>query len=316
MESSSHGRRYAWKAGLVLLLGLAATAAVTWRLAEIIRASDEDRFRNSVANAQDAITDRIDTYMALLRAGASYIAAQRDVTREEFHDYVARLDVTAAYPGIQGIGWSERIAPEELADRVAAAREDGVDDFRVWPDEERNEYHAIVFLEPLDRRNQAAIGYDMFTDPTRRAAMEEARDTGLPRATGKVTLVQEIDERKQAGFLIYMPVYEGDGVPATVADRREKLRGFVYSPFRADDLLAGVFAKEGRPHVDFTVYDGAAEPDSRLHQSAAQGEGRFQTSETLDIAGRPWTIRYQTRPEFEIASWRQFVPVAFAVGAV
>src|SRR5260370_37229333 len=84
---------------------------------------------------------------------------------------------------------------------------EGNPSFKIWPEGNRAEYHSIIYLEPLDRRNQVAIGYDMFTEPTRRAAMEQARDTGLPAASGRVTLVQEIDAEKQAGFLIYAPGY-------------------------------------------------------------------------------------------------------------
>jgi signal transduction histidine kinase/CheY-like chemotaxis protein len=296
----------------VLLLGLAATLLVTWRLAETIHDKDESRFVYSVAAAQDAIADRLDTYMSLLRGGAALFAASGEVSRDEFRTYVHRQNVEQAYPGIQGIGFSRRVPAGELTEFVEAARAEGKPDFRVWPEDQREEYHSIVYLEPLDRRNRAAIGFDMFTEPTRRAAMERARDTGLPQATGKVTLVQEIDENKQAGFLIYMPVYGGE--PATLDERRESLLGFVYSPFRADDLLAGVFAQKARPRLHFAVFDGAPSPESQLHNSGPEPEGRFRTTDTLPVAGRQWTIEYRTLPEFELVSGRAFLPIALSMG--
>ena len=39
------------------------------------------------------------------------------------------------------------------------------------PREPRDEYHAIVYLEPSDAHNRAALGFDMFSEPTRRAAV-------------------------------------------------------------------------------------------------------------------------------------------------
>ena len=108
-------------------------------------------------------------------------------------------------------------------------RRQGADAFHVWPQEPRRGFYtAIVFLEPLDLRNQAALGYDMFSDATRRAAMEAARDSGSAVASGKVTLVQEIDPgQQQAGFLIYLPVYRRGPRPPTVEDRVAALEGFV-----------------------------------------------------------------------------------------
>src|SRR5438552_1211252 len=81
----------------------------------------------------------------------------------------------------------------------------GIADAGVWPPGRRPEYTPILYLEPVDKRNRAAIGYDMFTERGRRAAMERARDTGEPSASSKVSLVQEIDDQKQPGFLIYVP---------------------------------------------------------------------------------------------------------------
>ncbi len=74
--------------------------------------------------------------------------------------------------------------------------------YTIQPPGEREEYTPIVYLEPLDERNQRAIGYDMFSEPTRHLAMARARDTGEPALSGKVVLVQEIDQDVQYGFLL------------------------------------------------------------------------------------------------------------------
>src|SRR5207247_11342495 len=114
--------------------------------------------------------------------------------------------------------------------------------------------------------------------------MTGARDTGTQAASGKVRLVQEIDDRNvQAGFLIYVPVYKGGGIPPTAAQRREKLIGFVYAPFRGDDLFRGIFQHEEESNLDLEVYDGAGPGDQTLlHRSraAAQLDPRPQFSRT------------------------------------
>jgi CHASE1-domain containing sensor protein len=92
-------------------------------------------------------------------------------------------------------------------------------------------------LEPRDKRNQAAIGFNMFSEPTRRAAMEKARDKGDAVISSKVLLKQEITQNKQWGFLIYVPIYRGPRAPGSVEERRARLLGFVYSPFRAGDFF-------------------------------------------------------------------------------
>ncbi len=70
--------------------------------------------------------------------------------------------------------------------------------------------------------------------------MERARDENSVALSGKVTLVQESDRDVQAGTLMYVPVYRKTMPIATVPQRRTALYGWVYSPFRMNDLLNGI----------------------------------------------------------------------------
>jgi signal transduction histidine kinase len=298
----------------VLLTGL-ATGAV-WNSAHEL---DAVRFENAIQSASDRITARMELYLALLRGGRALFSTQ-DVTREDWREYARQLDIHARYSGIQGIGYTERIAPEALGDVAARMRAEGVEGFRVWPATVRAEYHSILYLEPLDRRNAAAIGYDMFTNPVRREAMERARDTDAAALSGRVTLVQEIEGPTQAGFLIYLPIYRDDDSPATVAKRRADLQGFVYAPFRADDLFTGIFGTEVDPRVAFRVYDGrGTDLESLLHDSRTAGiepapDAGLSVRTVLEVGGRPWTIEFIPTAAFQRQSRYAFVPVVGILG--
>ena len=270
---------------IVLVIALALTLGTGLFFWYYARDRDELRFQNAVESAADNIVGRLDVYRAAIRGTAALFAASEDVTTDEFRRYVARLDIQNRFPGIQGIGWSERIA--------------------YLPDDSIDERQRIRFLEPLDARNAAAIGYDMYAERTRRAAMAMARDSGRQVMSGKVVLVQEIIGQKQAGFLIYSPIYRGGAIPGSVPDRRARLIGFAYSPFRADDLFRGTFGTERRPRVSFSVYDGTTtDTSSLLHASprAAGHQPAFRTSRTLRIADRTWTVVYASEPSFEQTS--------------
>src|SRR5690606_15608737 len=149
--------------------------------------AEEQRFRREVAYIQGEIHTRIEAYIATLRAGSALFSHSDKVTREEFRSFAQSLDLQKYYPGIQGIGFTQRLQPDEVERFIQQTRAAGTENFRIWPETPRDEYHTILYLEPLDRRNQVAIGYDMFTHPVRRAAMERARDTGQPAASGRVT---------------------------------------------------------------------------------------------------------------------------------
>jgi signal transduction histidine kinase len=285
-----------------LLLTLGASSFVHWSL----HAADTARFDNAVQSAEDRVNRRIETYVALLHGTRGLFAASGAVDASEFRAYVDRLELPQHYPGIQGIGYSRWLnppgAPSDRPSLLAALRAGGSFAPRLWPDTTRPEYHAVVYLEPLDRRNRAALGFDMHTDPTRRAAMERARDQGVAAASGAVTLKQEIEDDVQKGFLVYLAVYAGGTTPATVDERRARLRGFVYAPFRAGDLFRGIFGSETDPRVAFRVYDAAdTVPASLIHAAAGAPEPGLMRRAThtavrpVWVAGHRWTIVFTPR---------------------
>jgi CHASE1-domain containing sensor protein len=260
---------------------LTAVAAATARRA--LRGAEEARFQNAVQAASDRVRGRIETYVALLYGARGLFAASENVTAEEFRLYVGRLEIDSAYPGIQGIGYSRLLArpgaPRDPAMLLAALRAGGSPAERLAPLHPRDEYHAIVYLEPRDARNRAAFGYDMHSEPTRRAAMDRARDRGIAAASGLVTLVQEIAADTQPGFLVYVPVYAGNTTPPDVASRRARLRGHVYAAFRTGDLSTGIFGSERRPRVAFRVFDG---PDTTGRRAFYASPGSPGTREARD----------------------------------
>jgi signal transduction histidine kinase len=279
------------------------------------------RFNNHVAETRAAIQERIVVHISLLRGVAGLFAAGVPVDSPAFHRYVERLNITENYPGVQGVGFAARLAPEDATVEVTGLRGPSRETFEVWPESDQPERYAIVLLEPQDERNLRAMGYDMFSEPVRREAMVRARDSGAAASSGAVTLVQEIDSQRQSGFLIYQPIYEDGGVPTSLEERRAQLVGFAYSPFRADDLFAGIFGAQGQSPVAFAIYDGMrSAPNALLHSSPHVGGPRyrpaFTASETIQVAGRPWTIVYSSQPAFDASGDAYVAPLAAITGVV
>ena len=285
---------------------LAASLALTLLAMALLKLSGEARQRETFANAAEATRDRIEarvqTYTALLRGTAGLVStAGTNLPGETFRAYVLHLGIAQHYPGVQGIGYSRRFRTPDDANAVTRQWSAyGHPDARLWPDTLATgaERHTIVYLEPQDTRNRVALGYNMHNDPVRRAAMDLARDTGQPALSGQVTLVQETGRDQQAGFLLYVPIYQGTAVPPTLAERRARLTGFAYAPFRADDLFLGLFGSEQNPRVAFRIYDGAPAPANRLHDSRTSGiapdtTSSLTASRPLQLSGRTWTVVFQ-----------------------
>ena len=312
-----------WVPYFVLVVSVFFSVGAAGYVAMAARQRDQIRFQNAVQDVSDSIQGHIDTYIALLRAGSGMFAESGMVTRRGFREFVERLDLPRRYPGIQGIGYIVRLEPRDVPDMVRSMQIQGEAGFHIDPAGDRAEYYPILFLDPENGRNRTAIGYDMWTDPVRRAAMVRARDTGMPAASGRVMLVEEGNGRRQPGFLIFVPVYRGGHVPETVAGRRAALTGFVYSPFRASDVLQEIIGTHARYHVGLQVYDGTEHDLGHLlfdsgvpeHNGPSLGP-RFMTTASLAIAGRSWDLKFATRPDFYEESSASQLPLILAGGLI
>ncbi len=295
-----------WIPSLILLAGLLATggsAAVLWQSSEL---RDRLTFHHATEIELRTIEGQFRTYTALLRGAAGLFAAQGEtVTLSEFRSYVQRIEFQDRYPGVLGIGFTPNL-PAAERDRFATRAEAlGVPGFRVRPATDNPTISPVLFAEPANPRNQAAIGFDVMSDPVRRDMVERARDTGQAAASARIQLVQEIDKNKQAGFLVAMPVYSGGGVPPAIEDRRSRFVGFIFGAFRADDLFRMILASEAEEDAAFAVYDGEPSEATLLHRSArdpATSNARYTRNAKLELGGRVWTVQFESRSSSRRAS--------------
>lgn len=294
---------WAW---LLFVMCLALTIWA-WHSAKVDAEQDTlERFAVRKAEIVSAIHHRLAAYEQVLYGALGFLRASEDVTRHQWRAYVHTLRIERSYPGIQGIGYSLWIPPTEKDAYIAQIRTEGFPTFTIQPEGTRDAYTSITYLEPFDRRNRQALGYDMWSHPVRRTAMQAARDTASTRISGKVTLVQEIDADVQAGFLMYLPHYGGVEVPVTLDERRSALRGFVYSPFRMRDLMAGILG-QAWPDIRLEIFDGpelSAEAlmyDSESAWADRMGEqpSILTAAATFDIYGHMWTARLTALPIFD-----------------
>jgi len=296
---------------LILAIGL----LITYTLQNIAHQSNfknvHERFDFRANEIVGNIKSRIESYQAVLLGTKGLFLSSQYVGRSEFHQYIEQLNLAQNYPGIQGVGFSLMVKPEVLQAHIKTIRSEGFPAYVIRPEGNRSIYTSIIYLEPFDWRNQRAFGYEMFSEPVRRAAMQHARDENKTISSGMVTLVQETDKNKQRGFLMYLPVYDHTKPHDTQAERRENILGWVYAPFRMHDLMRGIigphFGEKGSM-ISFDIYDGDTASSTNLIYDFKKHTGIhppkhkavFSTLKQIDIGGHSWTIAIQSLPNLEV----------------
>jgi two-component system OmpR family sensor kinase len=277
---------------LLLVAALMVTGGAARYAHSEIAQQTELRFHSAAGRVSTEIGTRLDAYVAMLHGGSGLFAASKRVEFNEFRSYANRLEMPRRYPGVQGIGFSRFVPPQDRA-HIEQVIRPHVPTFKFWSEGPAEELHAIIFLEPENARNLHAMGFNMFSEPIRQEAMIRARDTGVSAATAPVRLVQEDIHSgpEQMGFLIYEPVYRSGTIPPTVEERRAQLLGFVYSPFRAGDLFKEMIWPEEVAALSLQVYDTTSSNGALLYSTAdKQQHSGLRSENSIPVAGRKWSL--------------------------
>ena len=305
--------RKTWVAWCILCAGLLATFFVSLHVKQSLDADEADQFALISDKVAVKVRDRLDAYALILRGAAGLFAARDSVDREAWRAYVETLRAHQSVPGVQGIGFSKVIAPDQLPRHVAAVRAEGFPSYEVRPPGVRDLYTAIVYLEPFRDRNLRAFGFDMFSESNRRAAMEYARDSADISLSAKVELVQEDGKMVQAGTLMYFPVYRNGAAVQTQEQRRAALIGWTYSPYRMNDLMTNVLTEWSSNHgssVSLHIYDGLQPTagallfDNKEGDHAEQAPSSRHQRRLIDFYGRQWLLTLEPTHDLSyIPAW-------------
>ncbi|MAY62108.1 MAG: hypothetical protein CML29_07835 [Rhizobiales bacterium] len=256
------------------------------------------RFQNLANETVDRITGRIGEHISLLEATRALFEAERArISHEKFASFVSHLDIENRFDGIQGIGFSSILPSGEDEAASAALRANYGLERAIFPESDQPTRTAITMLEPPDERNLAALGFDMYSESSRRTAMQAAARHREARATGKVELVQEINKVKQPGFLVYLPFFLDDGFQVTDEALPPDLKGFIYAPFRIGDLISATLSRGGISDVHMSIYIGSVSEENLVFTSAGEPGGfdkAYDYVVSVDVAGQAW--HYQMQP--------------------
>ncbi|QQS55157.1 MAG: diguanylate cyclase [Candidatus Competibacteraceae bacterium] len=273
------------------------------------------RVANIRGNLQDIRTN--------LEVLARFFESSQRVEREEFRTFVAPMLQSSLVQSYEWIAWVPAADKEAVE---LAARREGLDDFAIWqrdasgrpvPAEGQADYYPIYFVEPL-LGNEVAQGFDLGSEPLRRAALETAARTGLVAATEPISLVQ--DSGRPYRVLVLQPLFAlgATGEMNSGAGRLAAWpRGFAVGILRLQSLLSEITPARTGVEDEITIRllsltSGRLEPrllamyppDSGSETPvgiARFGASNFQAIYPLFDFGRTYAVLIQGTPAFDTA---------------
>lgn len=270
----------------LLVVGITALSVFAIERGEDRR--EQAQIEQTARAVASSLDRRGNTTGSSLRAGAALFSAAEEVPADLFRRFVRELRLDEDNRGAEGIGWAQSIAGWQVDDFEAGVEEQLLIPFRVHPrpTSVSAKLTPVTFLQPDTERARRALGYDMFSEPVRRSAMEKAMLTESPTASGKITLVQE-GGAETPGFLIYMPVFRN-------SETGRVIKGFLYSPFSAEIFLRSVLQSEIVGQRSIRLYDGGATQENLLAAYQHENGVGQSTRAEVTVADRVMTVEVQS----------------------
>ncbi len=272
-----------WPAYFVLVLGLGVTFAA-WRDTDArVRRDAEIQFRHEVAHAVQTLDRHLQESVALLIGLGGLYDASEILHRQEFHRYLAGFNLLERYRGVRLV-FLARLVDGGKAQRL-----------------------VVDYVEPL-AGNERIFAYDLYSDPSRRASIEYARDRGRITASGPIQLVADPVVRRSV--VLQLPLYRRGAAVGKLEERRAAFDGVLTVALQVDQLIEHYLSGQLGREFELTVHDAgyvdagapASGPDwlyrggrSAEAQSALEGApGRLRQVSSVQVAGRAWRLEFST----------------------
>jgi PAS domain S-box-containing protein len=314
-SAADHWRWRHMETVICVTAGLAITVIIAKIVHTEEKHSRQDSF-SALARAQVIdIANNLSAVPPQLEALSKLFERRPKVPSLEFQTFVHPL----TFPGlVQAWEWIPAVPQDLVADFENQARREGLDHYALYekdpqggrvPAHGRNIYYPVFYAEPL-AGNEKALGYDLGSEPIRRAALEEAALTGFTTASDPVTLVQETGS--QSGLLVFHAVHA-----RPEAGKSGEISGFTLAVLRLQSMLQKSLLQSGNemfgvsisllqlasgqpPQFLATSTPGRSQHENQAQTSPSQRTG-LSTVLPLFAFGRTYAVQVQAEPAYLLA---------------
>lgn len=276
---------------LVVFLVLLTFALISWRSAETtLRAQKDQTISEKMDTLEDTVRTRIQTSEVLLRAGAGLFDASEGVSAREWSQLYSKFEVPQKFAGVSAIGYAPVVrASDKAAFETVLRTENNNPNLSIVPPGDRPLYVPILYFERFRANTVDALGFDMYSNASRRESMDKAADSGRPVMSDKVSFFQSTS----SGVIQYIPVYTQNAPLNTVSERRAALRGYVFASIRLNELFQTSMTAN---NFEFAVKGQGSDHKQEILFSTMGSQGnsadsaKLVRSSDIDVLGQRWQV--------------------------
>jgi diguanylate cyclase (GGDEF)-like protein/PAS domain S-box-containing protein len=218
-----------------------------------------DRLRQDTQELARQFERSVERTFERLQAIEGLLVASEQVSREDFRRFVSRLSENDQTR--RPYQWVPRVKLEERKKFEERARQEGIVDFTIFEWNAlgerltpgiRPEYFPLFFAEPRIE-GQTDAGLDLASAPGVLAILTSARDSGHATAMLSSPWPPKKDDQRQV--FVYHPVYTNQITDGSLAQRRERIRGFVRAEVPIAEWVKSALVPSASRQREIFIFD-------------------------------------------------------------
>jgi len=258
--------------------------------------------RKEVNLIENSIYRQINNSLSQLKTLATFIQETPNITRESFNKLASEINQDSST--LKAMSWNPII-------NKAQVKQHETNLFEIYQEELTIRGAQLFANDPLvyvklispEQGNQKAIGFNVYSNPSRKETLNQAMNNYHPKATPIIQLVQSSSQ--EPAFLLFYPVLESISVEDN--ESVKKLRGFATGVFLAEKLISNAINSQQQLLFHQIFEQGKKHPFIANYNSADifTANTNEQFTHDFDVAGQIWQIKLQVNNKFLIQQQKE-----------
>jgi signal transduction histidine kinase/CheY-like chemotaxis protein/integral membrane sensor domain MASE1 len=223
---------------------------------------------------------------------ADFAQHNPDASREKFHDFVSKL--TQDSNTLKAMSWNPLINQAEKRNhetQLAQYYQKNIA-IRGKPLSINDDMVYVKLISP-EKENIKAIGFNVYSNPSRKKTLDSTMRNYQPQATPIIQLVQSF--KNEPAFLLFFPVFEQTMNAKKTRDK--KLIGFATGVFLANKIISNAISEAQEKLFYYEVFEKNKKQSffantdtlNKTHD-AALNDSKRHFNHDFNVAGQTWNI--------------------------
>ena len=252
-----------------------------------IRDDQQKKFDNQINRITDLVSEKNRDSASSIYGVQGFFEGSTKVTPTEFLSYSHDLRLSNEFFCLAGVGYIKKASQSDLAvtqleiNQYLSAAGQTDKNIKISYQDGKKIHYIVKYFYPTEYAT-LWIGQDYSSDPQQAEALSQATDSGKVSQTPILKSPQNGSPR----YDLVAPIYNSEIQPTSTQDRQNKLRGYSFISFNANDCISAIASQTFSAGVSFNFSDITQDPNSKPFASVGSVsniQGGFYEEKTLEL---------------------------------